>query len=77
MNKEYLKPMLAGEELKQAMTILPPYHKEICQAATVDRLVGLSDLYEIYLPSAMSMEIYSKLYLAMLRSIQKKVLRKL
>lgn len=72
MNKEYLKPMLAGEELKQAMTILPPYHKEICQAATVDRLVGLSDLYEIYLPSVMSMEIYSKLYLAMLRSIQKK-----
>lgn len=29
-------------------------------------------LYEIYLPSEMSIEIYSKLYLALLRSLQKK-----
>ncbi len=32
----------------------------------------LSDLYNIYLPSQMSTEIYSKLYLAILRSLQKK-----
>ena len=34
--------------------------------------MALSDLYNVYIPSQMSMEIYSKLYLALLRSIQKK-----
>lgn len=72
MNKEILNPMLAGEELKKALTILPIYQEEIQEKSTVDRLLGLSNLYDIYVPSAMSMEIYSKLYLAMLRSIQKK-----
>lgn len=32
----------------------------------------LSDLYRMYIPSTMSLEIYSKLYLALLRSLQKK-----
>lgn len=72
MNKEILNPMLAGEELRKALTILPTYQEEIQKESTVDRLLGLSNLYDIYVPSAMSMEIYSKLYLAMLRSIQKK-----
>ena len=34
--------------------------------------MALSDLYQIYIPSQMSLEIYSKLYLALLRSMQKK-----
>ena len=34
--------------------------------------MALSDIYRIYLPSQMSTEIYSKLYLALLRSLQKK-----
>ena len=36
------------------------------------RLMALSDLYRIYVPSQMSLEIYSKMYLALLRSLQKK-----
>jgi hypothetical protein len=35
--------------------------------------MALSDIYNIYIPSSMSVEIYSKLYLALLRSLQKKV----
>ena len=34
--------------------------------------MALSDLYQIYVPSQMSIEIYNKLYLALLRSMQKK-----
>ena len=67
-----LPAMLSGEELLSAMTVLPEYSEEIRQASPSVRLVGLSDIYKIYLPSHMSVEIYSKLYLALLRSLQKK-----
>lgn len=67
-----LPPMLSGKELKQELSILPAYHNEIRKADTAARLLQLSDLYRIYLPSQMSLEIYSKLYLALIRSLQKK-----
>lgn len=64
--------MLSGEELLSAMTILPVYDNSIRNENEAVRLMALSDLYNIYLPSQMSMEIYSKLYLSLLRSLQKK-----
>ena len=64
--------MLSGEELIAAMTILPLYDDSIRSENEAVRLMALSDLYNIYLPSQMSMEIYSKLYLSLLRSLQKK-----
>lgn len=64
--------MLSGEELIAAMTILPVYDDSIRNENEALRLMALSDLYNIYLPSQMSMEIYSKLYLSLLRSLQKK-----
>lgn len=68
-----LPPMLTQAELITAMQVLPDYNREvICKAGVAERLVALSDLYQIYVPSQMSLEIYSKLYLALLRSIQKK-----
>ena len=67
-----LPPMLSGEELKSGMEVLPDYDPMIRTADTAARLMALSDLYRIYLPSLMSFEIYSKLYLALLRSLQKK-----
>lgn len=68
-----LPPMLTQAELITAMQVLPDYNREvICRASVAERLVALSDLYRIYIPSQMSMEIYSKLYLALLRSVQKK-----
>lgn len=67
-----LPEMKSGEELTEALTILPDYNPEICKESVSARLIALSDLYQIYLPSKMSVEIYNKLYLALLRSMQKK-----
>lgn len=64
--------MLTGDQLKQALTILPAYDKRIQHENKATRLTALSDLYGLYIPSKMSTEIYSKLYLALLRSLQKK-----
>lgn len=64
--------MLSGSELASALTILPEYDESIRKENEAVRLMALSSLYNIYLPSQMSMEIYSKLYLSLLRSLQKK-----
>lgn len=67
-----LPEMKSGNELISALSIIPKYDKTICQQNQAVRLMALSDLYQIYIPSQMSLEIYSKLYLALLRSMQKK-----
>lgn len=67
-----LPRMKSGNELIAALEILPDYTPEICVADVPVRLMALSDLYRVYIPSQMSLEIYSKLYLALLRSMQKK-----
>lgn len=67
-----LPEMKSGNELISALSIIPEYDETICQQNQAVRLVALSDLYQIYIPSQMSLEIYSKLYLALLRSMQKK-----
>lgn len=60
---EKLPEMLAGEELIQEMSLHPAYEEELCRnGSDAQRLMKLSDLYNIYLPSGMSTEIYSKLY---------------
>ena len=67
-----LPEMKSGNELISALSIIPKYDETICQQNQAVRLMALSDLYQIYIPSQMSLEIYSKLYLALLRSMQKK-----
>lgn len=67
-----LPPMLSGEKLKEALMILPEYDEIIRKEDPAARLLGLSNLYQIYVPSLISTEIYSKLYLALIRSLQKK-----
>ncbi len=69
---EKLPPMLSGEELEKRLEIKPSYDREIRSKGKSERLMALNEIYNIYLPSAMSEEIYSKIYLAMLRSLQKK-----
>lgn len=68
----FLTEMKSGKELISELTMLPEYDPNICQKTQNERLVALSDLFQIYIPSSMSIEIYSKLYLALLRSMQKK-----
>ena len=67
-----LPPMLTGLELEQALTILPEYDPGIKNENTAARLIALSDLYKVFVPTQMSKEIYAKMYLALLRSLQKK-----
>lgn len=67
-----LPPMLSGSELLSALQIIPAYESDIKYQDAATRLIALSDLYNLYIPSQMSVEIYSKLYLALLRSLKKK-----
>ena len=67
-----LPSMKSGDDLFSALEILPEYDDMICTADVPVRLMALSDLYRIYVPSQMSLEIYSKMYLALLRSLKKK-----
>jgi hypothetical protein len=67
-----LPPMLFGEDLMGALISLPEYNIEIRNAPAAARLISLSDLYQLYLPSTMSVEIYHKLYLSTCRSLQQK-----
>ena len=64
--------MLTGEELDKALVILPEYENSIREKSVPERLVALQDIYKIYVPSAMTREIYTKMYLSLLRSLQKK-----
>ena len=75
MNEAVLKimpKMLMGEELDAALRVLPAYDSYMRGQGKVERLMGLESLYHVFIPSQMSREIYSKLYLSMLHSLQKK-----
>ena len=67
-----IPPMLTGAELHKALAVNPEYDPAIRQASAAERLVALNALYEVYYPFSMSSTIYSKMYLSMIRSLQKK-----
>lgn len=67
-----MPPLLYGEELDEALTVLPPYDPDIIHADAATRLVALSDIYRVFLSNSMAREIYSKLHLGLLRSLNKK-----
>lgn len=64
--------MKTGQELMECMGEYPVYCPEVRKKSSAERLVALSDLYDIYIPSQMSVEIYYKLYMGLMRSLQKK-----
>ena len=70
--KSYMLPMLTGSALDEALRIKPDYSENIRKATEAERLIALQGLYNIYIPTEMSREIYSKLHLALLRSLNKK-----
>lgn len=59
-------------ELDEQLRILPDYDANIRIKPIPERLIGLENIYRIYIPNKMSREIYCKLYLALLHSLQKK-----
>ena len=67
-----IPPMLTGAELHQALAVSPEYDPAIRQASAAERLVALNTLYDIYYPFNLSSTVYTKLYLSMVRSLQRK-----
>ena len=63
---------MGGRRLGDELCIVPDYDETIRQKNIPERLIGLQDIYQSFIPNKMSREIYSKLYLSLLRSIQKK-----
>ena len=67
-----LPPMLSGKQLDEALEVLPEWNPDCRSLGQAQRLIALSDLYHAFIPNHMTREIYTKLYLALLRSLQKK-----
>ena len=64
-----LPKMYTGEELNNMLLSLP----EKTEAKGIsEKLFALEDIYNIYIPSKMSVEIYCKLYLTTIHSLAKK-----
>ena len=68
----HILEMKQGEELISALSVLPEYHDNVRNENQAVRMMELSAIQRIYVPSEMSIEIYSKMYLALVRSLQKK-----
>ena len=71
---ELLPPMLSGAELTRVLRQLPevPTDDFRKNATQTERLIALSDLYDIFIPNQMAEEIYTKLYISLMRSLAKK-----
>lgn len=67
-----IPPMLYGDELTSALSVFPEYDKSIRFENPAVRLTALSDIYNLYIPTQMSVEIYNKIYLSLIRSLKKK-----
>ena len=67
-----LPALLSGDALVDALKDIPEYDASVTGQDTAVRLMKLSDIYKIYLPSQMTVEIYNKLYMATVMSLQKK-----
>ena len=71
-----LPKMKSGDELMKSLEIKPDYDESIRIENMAVRLMKLSDIYNIYVPSRMTEEIYYKLYLALVYSMRKKTTKK-
>ena len=70
--RRILPEMYSGVELDQRLLVLPPFDPQIRNASDTERLIALQSIYDVFVPNQMSCEVYSKLYLALLRSFHKK-----
>jgi hypothetical protein len=68
---QYIKPMLFGKKLIDKLTQLPN-KVDVSDMTATERLEALQVLHDLYIPSFMSVEIYTKLHLMLTRSFQRK-----
>lgn len=67
-----MPPMLLGQDLIDELSVFPEYDDSIRYKSQTERLIALSDIHRLYIPSHISLDVYSKMYLALMRSMQKK-----
>ena len=67
-----LPPLLLGDELVTAMTNLPHYDSSVRNRSASERLMLLSDIYKVFIPTNMATEIYQRIYLMTRMSLQRK-----
>ena len=67
-----LPSLLTGDDFTTAMTTLPEYSPNIRELSASERLIRLTDIYRIFLPTAMTSEIYQRLYLMAAMSLKNK-----
>ena len=68
--KDQLNKYLVGPDLIRELTVLPNYKKDLVN--TGDRLIALLDVYKLYIPTKSTVEIYNRLYLSLISSLEKK-----
>lgn len=67
-----LPSLLLGNELVTAMTNLPHYDSSVRNRSASERLMLLSDIYKVFVPTCMATEIYQRIYLMTRMSLQRK-----
>jgi len=67
-----LPPLLVGKELSDSLSCLPEYSSDFRSLSSSDRLMKLTDLYRVFVPTTMSTEIYHKLYMMTSMSLRQK-----
>lgn len=69
---EQMPKMLTGAELTEALWLRPAYKSDIRNGNVADRLLALEDIYKLYVPSELSVEVYNRLYISILRNLRQK-----
>ena len=70
--KTMMPELLTGDELNEALAVFPEYTPEIRFRSAAERLAALDSICDLFVPSQMSREIYTKLYLSVQRSMKRK-----
>jgi nucleoside-triphosphatase THEP1 len=65
LNKYY-----SGTELLEQLKVLPPYRSDV--NTIPERLMALLDVYKIFIPNQTTIDIYNRLYLSLINSLDKK-----
>ena len=76
MHEEVLKIMpeiLMGNDLNQALQVMPAFDPWIRNAPAARRMLALQDIYSVFVPNAMSREIYTRVYLSLMHGLKKKL----
>ena len=70
--EKQLPSLLSGQALIDAISYYPEYDRSIRDAEQYERLEMLADIYKVFYPFPMAIEIYNKLYLSTVLSLKKK-----